>query len=853
MIQTADEWLKKQGNSVAPTTAKSGSIISAEDFLKNSKIPSPSQKQTQSVTPDQSKKQSMWGEGGAKQSLLKDLPLIGETALGIIPGGKYLWETKNQPLDVGQTGKAIGSDLAGMAKGIAGLPVRLGLSLTDLFGGPRKADIPFIGEQTSPQESARQLKASGSGPLASGLIPATQFLFDALMAKGGVKAVKNKLITEPQARLTTQTAQGMLGMKEPVKPQLQLPSGKKPLIPEPVKNYTELPQSLMGKPNKVLPQFTKEEPYITRGEPVVERIMSQEKSAIPKPSQGDVQTTQILDKLVKPGVAKENIGTKLAKLNPFRFESGKIESYGPAGKEIVTRGRRAFSRSVITAGEFRKLNEQTGMSKLPLNELNNFRDVMEGKAQPISPKVSELVSVWKPVMEKYGSQSDVQMVENYFPRRLSEAGRKFYELPENKEGIIQAIMKDRGIDRAKAVNVMGSGLKKGSFEFERVLKDVSPEMRKTPLEELYAWQNEVARRTGVIQEFGKKDEIASRLLSKLGKDSKYEMQQKAEAQTYIDRVAGRVYNVSELDPIYNFLKGSMVVSKLNPLTTISNELQGHINSWLQYGDKGLADATFGKGGNKLVKELGLDTLKGKIGDEVVANSWATKWMKIIGMEGSEVRGFGRTAQSTYGAINRAFESLKKNPSDVKSYKLLKEHGMFIDDLELAKAIKEGKIPDIEMKLGLVEGVRQKMFFQAPGERPTWANSGAGSASYTFKNYVLSQMQLLAKAPVERQLAYTMVLAPILGLPVLALRRAIQGKPLPDNPSDLYVESASSGPGTPFDIYKSATNKDFLLNTILGGFGPVADIATAPNKPKALIKATVPFSSLFLNRLFPPKQ
>src|SRR3990167_5390330 len=50
-----------------------------------------------------------------------------------------------------------------------------------------------------------------------------------------------------------------------------------------------------------------------------------------------------------------------------------------------------------------------------------------------------------------------------------------------------------------------------------------------------------------------------------------------------------------------------------------------INSYLDYGVKGLTDATFGKGGDKLISELGVKELKGKFGQEVTADSLATKW------------------------------------------------------------------------------------------------------------------------------------------------------------------------------------------------------------------------------------
>lgn len=580
---------------------------------------------------------------------------------------------------------------------------------------------------------------------------------------------------------------------------------------------------------------------------------------IPKPEEAKIaktetQTTELLDKLLrpekKPNLYKQAVD-KLATLNPWRFETGKIESYGPEGKELVTKGRRVNAQAITTAGDLRKVNTELGIPKLKIAEQTNLRDVMEGKAQPANENISQIATRLREVMNKYGQETGSPIIENYYPRRLNEAGRKFYQLPENKEALVSTLMEQNGMNRMEALNLLDRGLKRGSFEFERILPDVPKEFRLDPVEELYRWENEIARRKGIIQEFGPKDEIVNDLISKIGVGDKYEAKYKSDAKAYVDRVAGRVYEQTPLDPVYNFLKDAMVVSKINPLTTVGNELQGHISSYLDYGIKGLTDATFGSKGNKLVSELGLDNLKGKIGDEVQAGSFTSKWLKAVGMEGSEIRGFKRTASSTYSAIKRAFETLKKDPTNVDAKKLLTEHAMFPEDVDLARALMKGEIPDNEMKIGIVEGVRKKMFFNTPGERPAWANTGAGKAAYTFHNYVLSQMQLLSKAPVHRQLAYLMVIAPLAGLPTMLLRRAIQGKPLPKDPLDWYASTSSAGPGTPTDLYQSLAINP--TSFITGSFSPIIDMITSKNKLKTAFQHFVPGGNILKDRLFPKKK
>lgn len=598
-------------------------------------------------------------------------------------------------------------------------------------------------------------------------------------------------------------------------------------------------------------------------------VKSVENPNIPVSSKAIDPVTALVAKLGAPeqkGILSRIMGKldpmkeKLAKINPLRFETGDVGSRGAAGQELVTRGRRASAQNIIQKGVFKRMNESTGVTKLTEPEQYNFRDVIEGKATPLNENVAKLAQTYKQMFDTTAGQTGVDRIENYFPRRLNEAGKEFYKKAANKEELIVKMMaEDPKLDRFTAVKKINEGLGKGAFEKSRILDNVSSALRQKPLEELYQWQNEVARRIGIINEFGANDQIANNLISRMGEGSKYEYDIQRKAETYKDRVAGRVNQGTEIDPLLGKLKSAMVVSKMNPLTTISNESQGFLSSWLQYGPKGLVDSMFGKGGKEMVRDLGLDLMKGKIGEEVTAEGFATKWMKGIGMEGSEQRGFQRTAQSTQGAITRAFETLKKNPTDAKSMKLLQDHGMFIEKADLARALLNGKIPDMEMKMGLVEGIRQKMFFQTPGERPAWANSSVGSTSYIFKNYLLNQMQLLAKAPLDRQLAYVSVVAPLMGLPVMVLRRIIQGKPLPEGFMDWYMSSATSGPGTPFDLTNMASSSDSLNSSFLGGFSTPAKVVMAGlggsprNTLKALVEGLAPLQGLYSRRLFPPKK
>lgn len=819
-------------------------------WVASSDTNTPSQSSTVSPTIPQPQQQS--------QPLFSqsDPQTILKTLLGFIPGGQDIQNAYNPQSNPQQRLSAvqnlsqpfaeIGKFGGNLLKGMAGVPIRAGLSISDLFNGPNKLDVPLLGPQTSYQQTGRDLQTSGAGPVVSTGLPIVQALGDLLMGKGGISMVK--------------------GMIKPKVPQIDA-------IPKP-NSYTSLPKDMIDQSGVVPPQSKSfavpySEPNMTN---MLKSLLSPEgKSKVqsdlmagaadqagikPPPAEVPINkpaTDTILEKLVRTDKPPSNIQQKMtdmSKLNPYQFEAKKIENMGKTGQDLVTLGRRANNTAIVTAGELHNIIKTTAIDKLPIDQQLNLRDVIEGKAPASSPQIQQLADTWKQVFNKYGQETQSTMIDNYFPRKLNDAGKAFYNQPENQAPILDKITADTGMSRIDALNMMKRGLRKGSFENARVLDQVPPEFRANPIDEIYNWATDVSRRKGIIQNFGPKNEIANQLLSDIGKGSTKELQMKQQAQDYVNRIMGKDYSHSDLDPVYNFLRQGMVISKLNPLTTVANEMQGQINSFLDYGIKGLYNSTFGKGGNKLIDELGLRELNGKFGDTINPDSFASKWMKVIGMQSSEIRGFSRTAVATDRAITRAFDALKKDPTNIAAKQLLNDHAMYVDDQVLANDLRAGKISDFERKIGIVEGVRRKMFFSTPGEKPAWANGGAGGTAYTFHNYILNQMSLLSRATPARQLAYLMVIAPMTGLPSLVLRRMIQGKKMPKNPLDWYISAASSGPGTPFDISQSLSINP--VSFAAGGFNPLIDLATSKNKAKSAA-SNLPGSSLYLNRLFPSKK
>ena len=546
---------------------------------------------------------------------------------------------------------------------------------------------------------------------------------------------------------------------------------------------------------------------------------------------------------------------KLTRLNPYAFESDKIASLGPEGGELVARARRANEKAIYTRAHFRDINAKAGITNMTEDELKNLRAVHEGTANPINENVARAYEMLNKEFNDFKVKNQItDPIEKYWPRSLNDAGREHFLGVTEGDSVVRKIADQEQISLVQALKRFKKSLRRGSFEYERILENVPEKYRATPMEELIKWEEGTARRFGTISEFGKNNEIADQLVNKLISNSSSDAEEKYVynmTQNYLDKVYHRSGNYVDLPGVFRFLKSSMVVSKLNPLTTLGNEFQGWVSSYLDGGIKGLADS-MRTGGDRWVKELGLDDIHGKIGDDFKADSLANRWMKVIGMEGSEIRNFARTGSSTYHTIQNSWNNLVKNPADAGALNQLRKYAMFVDDTVLQKALQAGKLPEDELKIGILEGVRQKMFFQLPGERPGWAATPQGSVAYIFHNYLISQLKLLKSAPLHRQLAYLFIISPILGIPMIALRNTLSGKALPQTPGDWYSEALTSGAGggTPFDLRYPLTNPSSMLKYGVGGYSSVIDVLTKKNKGKAALENFVPGGQMVSNILFP---
>lgn len=687
------------------------------------------------------------------------------------------------------------------------------------------------------------------------------------------------------------------------KPKTQIPaeaqSLKKPIVPEAPKNYTDITDMVRGKKG-VPDQYKVEKPYDVKpevkttipkdygekmrlfitGKKTYEQMLKDNEAKPGKaPKVAEVEKPLMeMDSIVESPTETKWQGAKkwFTKNNPLSFESDKIQTYGKSGQELVTRVRRAWAKSVELKEEYRQINQQTGITKFTPDELTNLRDAIEKGAVPVSERVANAAVVYKDMFKKGASLLEIpegEQLPNYFHRKITKEGLVGLGKVTETSELAKSVAKSKGISITEAVDLLRGSIRKAGAERSRLLPDeLASQIRETPLNEILHWQEDAARRVGVVSELGK-DAIrtggqqlpltASRLIDDMVSQAKNpgeDIHIRKIAGEYVDKIIGRSGNYSDMQGALRFLKSSMVVSKLNPATALANSFQGLASSWGDYGVRGLLD-TMNKSNDVFINKLGFNNLKKDISGEAAGqvsrmDKFTSAYLKGIGMDKTEQTNFMQAARSTIAANKRAFEALKKNPNDKIARAALEKEGMFIEPGSLEQALKNGAMPDSELAMGTIEGVRRKMFPMAPGERPAWAATPVGSTAYIFHNYLLSQLKLISTWPVHRQILYYGIIAPTLGVPPLILRRVMQGKELPQSPEEWFLQAAQSGPGTPFDAYKTVSNPEFLSNYITGGFSPVAEIVTA-DSPKSAIKGAVrgfvPGGSTISNWMFPKEK
>ena len=765
-------------------------------------------------------------------------------------------------------------------------PMQLAQKMPSIAGQSLLASLGLFGSPFNivGREAESQLrKVPGMGTQERfGVIPPIAGFGLSIFTPSGIsgKAIKGvKLIRN----LHPEDAQELMGLI----PKIQ--SAAKKISPDELNDLQTLAERYLPKEywtatNKTLANiFDQALEKIKAPSPGIKEMLTSQKGFIQIPEKAPGWAKEELDKIITHGevptikpdqiianadkeINKEmglTLIDKLTRIFPMSFESAKINSLGSAGKQIVNLGRRANALTIAKSSGMNRIMEEAGVKNLSPEEMKNFYLSREAKEPILNEAVQKARNVLDPIFEsvkeKFAQEPGFQPIEDYAPRLANEAGRALFQ--KSPEEFIKVVTAQTGLDEAAVRKMLTQGERKAFFEYPRILPELEEKFRDFTVQPLLKWGKEVARRESILETFGVNDKNIKTLADETVKGLPFNQQltRQKMIDEYTDLIKGKGRETAELPGVLNFVRNSMVVSKLTPFTTAANNVQGQIAAYLQDGIKGLADSMKVWEGGKMVKELGLDNIQGKFGDVIDPKGLSSKWMSLIGMNKSENFGIRQSAVASSHAIDRAFNILKKNPANDAAFKLLQKFGMYPERSMLDSDLAKGAISASEKAIGVIEGARQKMFFITPGERPMYAEKPAGSVAYIFHNYLLNQLNLFKQAPLHRQIAYLAVLAPITGLPIAYLRNIISGREQPQTPLEAWSQSVRYGAATPMDIVNSLSYGRGVESLALGGYAPYVGIAEdiAAGKRRTAAKdifraLPVPGATLLAPRLFPAK-
>ena len=811
MVISADEWLKQQGVQTTQTRGGGSSgIISADEFLKTKQVvPSPKTK-SKTKPKQQPKKTQDWF---TKQDPKLILDTLKDFALGVLPGSreairqiqtgegsplspKAKWDT---PLKIPYEGV---KDVLGIAKGIAGIPFRLGLGVSDLLGGPKQLNVPVIGEQQSPQETYRQTRAAGGGQVVSTAIPAAQTLMDLLIARGVTKG---------------------LG-KKPTKVTPEVPKvPEQKLLPAPKVKPIKLPATI-EEARKMIPKPKVEEPFI-------ERLPG--KTTVPRPSK--IKATKA-PSTVPPTVIdtpiKEQGAIRTAWDSLFKNVNEKVAKQGAPGKELANRGKQVVNESSVLRGTKATVIEET-MPKLNKNQQLEAIKVLKEGAISSDPVVNKAVNQYRKFTTNYQAEANrngfllddvtgepVGNPQTYFHHMLNEAGVK--ALSKKPNTFFSKLAKSLSTPE-KPVNTLEartfwnrylSSKRTVKAGFEREFKDlIPPEYLETDLtKSLLNYNRQFAHRSAVAKYLGPDYKIAENLASRIGEAGGDEMI----ARNYIDQLTGRNMKNMPVEKAWTNLIRRQVHTKLGFTSSLPNLNQGYLANVTMYGQKhalaGLLKS-FTKEGKQFAKETGAIG-EGFYSDFSVTNK---AWRRMTGFPLTEDFNFISVTNASKLFIKDMYKKLLKNPNDTLATKKLDSMGINWRE-SLSK--KAPNLPSMEIKKGAVNQAIKSIMPKVAGNTPEWAQSGVGRATYTFWHYSLQNPKFLlsefefGKTHGVKRLAATALTAAVLGEPVADILAFFRGDDRPDNVALRAADNITTlVGGAPFEIAKSAIK--------YGGWGPTS--------------------------------
>jgi len=455
-----------------------------------------------------------------------------------------------------------------------------------------------------------------------------------------------------------------------------------------------------------------------------------------------------------------------------------IESQGPSGQQVGRMLQQSRDLAETTAGNW--ISRLPTVRSLSKKDFENFVDVVEGAAKPLSKQVAQAAAEWKQIHpEVYNTAKatgiDLGYIENYFPHRYDES---LFKGDNWKKAIDHLISSGQASDELEAARKLRHAQdvlrnrRQGNLEFERLVN--LPGYKKNK-EALFDYLESAANRIAQVNVLGPDDTKALALINRIADEGG----DASTAKELFDIAVGAKKYGELQQKVSGGLRAFQGVTKLG-LSAIANSGQ-LLNTASVVGiRRTLANikAPFKKEGREYALKAGV-TLDGVLRDLREGAGFSGQVMgKLTAPLMNPVEKFNRTvtAWAGRGYAEDLVQQAIKGSSKAKA--ALSKMGLDAEGI----VSRGGKLSEEEVVKASRNLVERTQFKVNPQDLPGWASSPWGKVVAQFRTFGYNQSAFFGReilAPAARgdfaPLARFMVLATLVGSATTEARNTLRNR------------------------------------------------------------------------------
>lgn len=447
-------------------------------------------------------------------------------------------------------------------------------------------------------------------------------------------------------------------------------------------------------------------------------------------------------------------------------QSGKTvrKTMGPEGNDLIDRLTSVRNDAERNTGMLSQPME-AAIKKLKREEYENFVDVLEGKAQPVSQEVANAVGIADKVRKNIaqraeavdlqiknpltGEYSPFRPRENYFPHYGKEEFSKIVENPTRRAEIKAQIKEqlgpnttDKQAEDALRAMVKATRNRDAHLEISRVLD--TGDYHKDPRVFL-KYINDANRRIAIASQFGPKLEKGEELITAIGQKHgdkaesfsrtlfNRELRQEEVPDTMAHRMMQGARNYEVLTKLGRAFIPNMSQHAYTAIVTNAKDTaKGIAKSFTKEGKDFARRA--GVVNDEILKEFYNEVTGASAGDSLIHKAINIELKPFTWSEK-----LNRTAAAIAGRYNanETFEALQKSPGKTKLRDSLSKMGVDVD-----AALERGSLSNVDELKAAQNIVNRTQFKVDPMELPLFWSSPEGKLLTQFKSFNFKSGQFM---------------------------------------------------------------------------------------------------------------